>query len=346
MKRRNSNSLFSAHDVLAALRSGIRILSWAMAALIALYLASGITVVAPNETGVILRFGKVVSSSHPPGLLFALPPPIDEVIKVPVKSVQETPLELWAAGGGDAEAALNPVSQPYTLTGDVNIIRASFVVRYQVSDPVAYALYASNRDALRDAVLYEAACHVLSTMSVEDTLTVGKNYIGVEALRLAQEKLNSLHLGIRLLAFETRDINPPGAVSAAFQSVVSAKVQARTLLDDANAYAASTIPGAKAEAYRVEQEADSYAQQVVAKAQGETAAFSSLLHEYLRNPGLVHARLQAEMLTTVMPKVKIATLLPNGGAGAKIFLNPQTAKAPLQPVGTDITEPQPAAPGY
>lgn len=328
MSRRKTNELFSAHDVLAALRRSIRILAWGMAALIAYYLLSGVTIISPNEEGVVLRFGKVICSAHPPGLLFALPPPIDEVIKVPVRRVQEAQLDLWAASGGaTTDTALNPVTQPYTLTGDVNIIRASFVVRYQISDPVAYALNTNNRDALRDAILYQAACRVLSLMSVEDALTVGKSYIGVEALRLSQEKLNHLGLGIRLLAFETREITPPAAVSSAFQSVVSAKVQARTLLEDANAYAASAIPGANADAFRMQQDAESYARQVVAKAQGESAAFASLVHEYSGNPVLVRARLQGEMLTAVLPRAKITTLMPGGGGSSKILLNPQIGKA-------------------
>jgi membrane protease subunit HflK len=325
MSRRRTNSAFSGQDVLAALRSSIRILAWGMTALVALYLCSGITVVSPNEAGLILRFGKLLPGAHAPGLLFALPCPVDEVIKVPVKSVQEASLDLWASSNGtELQGTLNPVTQPYTLTGDVNIIRASFAVRYNVSDPDDYALAARDRDQLRDAVLYEAASHVLATMSVEDAMTVGKNYIGAEALRLAQERMDRLRLGIRLLAFETRSIDPPMAVSSAFQAVISAKVQSKTDIEEANAYAASLLPGAEADAYRMKQDAEAAAHQTVAKAEGETAAFASLAHEYGANPALVRARLQGEMMAAVMPRVKVAAVMPGGNL--KVVMNPQVAK--------------------
>jgi membrane protease subunit HflK len=329
MSRRKINALFSAQDVLAALKSSVRILSWGMAVVIAAYLGSGITIIKPNEAGLILRFGKLVSPSHPPGLLYALPPPIDEVIKVPIKSIQEVPLDLWASSGADpSQTSLSPVTQPYTITGDVNIIRASFVVRFQVSDPVDYTLNARDNNALRDGILYQAACRVLSSMSVEDALTVGKNYIGLEALRIAQEKLDRLALGIHLLAFETREINPPAAVSPSFQSVVSAKVQAKTLVEQANAYAASSLPGAEAEAYRLQQEAESYAQQLVAVAQGQATAFSALLEEDRANPVILRARLRAEMLATVLPKAKLSAYVPGQGGATKILLAPKTGKTP------------------
>ena len=162
MSRRN-DAVFSAPAILDAMRSSIRILAFGMLGLILLYLGSGITVIGPNEVGLVLRFGKLLSQPHPPGLLFALPPPIDEVVRVPVKSLQEVSLDLWAAPRDDnPQGSLSPVKQPYTLTGDVNIIQARFVVRYQISDPAEYLLAAKDREALRDAILYQSVCQVRS----------------------------------------------------------------------------------------------------------------------------------------------------------------------------------------
>ena len=282
--------------------------------------------ISPNEVGLVLRFGKLTRSIHPPGLLFALPAPFDEVIRVPIKSVQEIRLDLWASQTGDNTfTSLNPVTQPYTLTGDVNIVRATFAVRYQVADPVNYALNTKDRTALCNAILYQAACRVLSSMNVEDALTVGKNYIGLEASRIAQAELDQLTMGIRLLAFETCDINPPTPVSGAFQAVVSAKVQAKTMLEEANAYQASILPNSKADAYRIQQDAESYAKQLITKAEGETSAFSALLDEYGANPILMRTRLQSEMLNMVMPKVKLSTFIPKG-ANTRILISPQSVK--------------------
>src|SRR5271165_4141497 len=71
--RQNNDALFSAHAILAALKSSTRVLRWLMVALGVIYLGSGIKMVGPNENGLLLRFGKMLGRPHPPGLLFALP---------------------------------------------------------------------------------------------------------------------------------------------------------------------------------------------------------------------------------------------------------------------------------
>jgi modulator of FtsH protease HflK len=328
MTGRRSNLIFSAQATLDALRSSIRMLAWGMACLVLCYLSSGVAIIGPNEVGLILRLGRLQKETYPPGLVFSFPPPMDEVIKVPVKSVQEVPLDLWSPQGEESSLpALDPVTQPYTLTGDVNIVRASFVVRYQIVDPKAYALNIKDRESLRDAVLYESACRVLSSMNVEDALTVRKDYIGQEAMRLAQQRLDALNMGIQLSAFETREINPPRPVLPAFQAVVSAKVRAKTLVEEANTYEASALPAAKAEAYRIHQEADAYASQLVAKALGQSAAFTALLKEYRANPQLVRARLYGEMMASVAPKVKVSTVMPGDSGAMRILLDPRKPDA-------------------
>ncbi|HEY0256694.1 MAG TPA: FtsH protease activity modulator HflK [Candidatus Methylacidiphilales bacterium] len=325
MTRRTNDSLFSGHATLAALRSSIRLLVIGMIFLVLIYLASGVTVVGPNEVGVLLRFGKIQSHIYPPGLLLALPLPIDEVIKVPVKTVQEASLDLWATAPKENDISLDPVTQRYSLTGDVNIVRAKFVLRYQISDPIQFVLSANHADQLRDAILYESASQVLGSMKVDDALTSRKYMITLEAMRRAQEKIARLKLGLHLVAFEVREINPPRSVVASFQDVVSAKLQAKTLVEQANAYAATELPSAKADAYRTEQNADAYAQQVVAKAQGEASAFLAQLHEYKANPVNMRARLIGEMRQTVLPETKILSVMPDQGGDSTVLLSPKAS---------------------
>src|SRR5476651_1132958 len=90
------DALFSAHAVLAALRSSIRVLRWGMLALILTYLCSGIRVVQPIDVGVVVRLGRVLHQTHQPGLLFALPPLFDEIVMVPRKSIDEISLDDWS----------------------------------------------------------------------------------------------------------------------------------------------------------------------------------------------------------------------------------------------------------
>ena len=67
---------------------------WWVATMAVLYAVSGITIVKPDEVAVILRWGRLVGATpalqeHGPGLLFAFPRPVDQVVRVPVKHVWE-----------------------------------------------------------------------------------------------------------------------------------------------------------------------------------------------------------------------------------------------------------------
>ena len=324
MKQKREDALFSAHAILAALRSSIRILRWGMLVLVVIYLCSGITVIAPNERGLVLRFGRALPKTAPPGLLLVWPAPIDEIVRLPAKSVQDVALETWAESGNDSYSqSLHPVRDPYTISGDVNIIRARFSVRFQVADPIAYEFGAAQRDALRDAILYQSVCQTLASMNVDDILTTRRDHIGQEAMRRAQTEMDRLGLGVQLLAFETKEINPPAQVLSAFQDVVSAKVEAKTMVEPARSRAATVIPQAKAEAYRMQQQAQAYAEGLTAKARGEVSAFLALLKEFRANPGTVTTRLYAEMIEEVLPKLRVATVLSAQDAPLRLLIEPQ-----------------------
>ena len=169
-------------------------------------------------------------------------------------------LDAWAPDDDSWRDSLHPARNPYTITGDVNIIRARFSIRFQIATRSHTSSARAERENLCDAICYQSACRVLAGMSVDDVLTTRRDYIGQESMRLAQAEIDRLGLGFQLLAFETREINPPAQVLPAFQDVVSAKVEAKTLVEPARSRHASVIPEANAEAYRIQQEAHSYAQ--------------------------------------------------------------------------------------
>jgi membrane protease subunit HflK len=80
---------------------------WWIATMAVLYLLSGTTSVKPDEVAVILRWGRLVGDTsalqeHGPGLLFAFPQPVDQVVRVQVKKVSEVTVSTLMVGGGAA----------------------------------------------------------------------------------------------------------------------------------------------------------------------------------------------------------------------------------------------------
>ncbi len=316
----------SAQAVLGALKESSRILRWGFGLLALLYLTSGFTRVAPHENAIVLRFGKLQPNIHSPGFLFAWPFPIDEVVRVPVRSALELRLDAWGSPGDAAQGVttLHPVRNGYTLTGDANIVHTRLTVRYQIVDPVAAVFSASEPEPLLEAILYQSVTSVLAHTGVDAALTSERDLMRQEIQRLAQEELNRLGMGIQLVAVEFRELLPARAVIPAFQEVVSAQVEARTISQQAESYRAEQLPAAEAEAYRVRQEAMAEAGNLVARANGEASSFLALYAEYEQTPAVTRARLRAETWELISQNVKTSMILPGSPGQLWLPTEPET----------------------
>ena len=91
-----------------ALKSSFAIIKVVMAGLVVLFLFSGFFKVEPQEKAVILRFGVPVGGGEllTPGAHWAFPPPIDEVVRIPVGQLQNVDSTVgWYATTAASEAA-------------------------------------------------------------------------------------------------------------------------------------------------------------------------------------------------------------------------------------------------
>lgn len=358
--RRRAARVSSGQALFGALAATIKLLRWLLLGLVAIYLGSGITRVAPNEDALVYRLGKLQREVHPPGLCFALPPPIDRVVKVPTRTQHEVFLNAWApeelaagvtpppastappppqipasllavlpaanvglaATAAPAGKGLHPVFDGYTLTGDANIVQARLTLRYRITDPFAYVAAASPAvlPTLLDALVTDAATDALAATRIDDALGSGVERFRTRVRQQAQERCDALRLGIELVAFEVNSIAPPQATAAAFADVTSAQVESRTTLEQARTYRAQTLPRAESEAFRTRQQATADARELVTRARGEAASFLSLLAEHRTAPALVESRLRAETLEYVLPRVKTKTLVPSDAGQFNLYL--------------------------
>ncbi len=135
-----------------ALRKSFGVLKLLMLVLVVLYFLSGWFSVKPNEVGLVLRFGRVVSDVLPPGWHWSLPYPFERYETVPT-SERQIPVEFMfeltedektgGIKGGPRFDVLSPYRDDFLITGDVNILHVSLLVKYQVrpqdpEDVIAY----------------------------------------------------------------------------------------------------------------------------------------------------------------------------------------------------------------
>jgi membrane protease subunit HflK len=259
-----------------------------------LYAFSGITVVKSDEVAVILRWGRLVGETpalqeHGPGLLFALPRPIDQVVRVQSKHIWEVEITTLA-GIGDSQT-LDPVTEGYALTGDHNIVQLDMVARYRVREAAEWAFYGPNAEDVLRVEVTAGMMRSLGEMGVDRVLSDGRKDLIATASRRAQSGLDAAHSGLELSSLELTRLAPPQNLAEDFNEVQSAFIAAETQKKDAQTFAEGVIPQAHAEADSAVQTARGAADASLAQAKGEGEAFLSLAREYRQNPVVVRERL-------------------------------------------------------
>ena len=108
-----------------------------LARVIVAYLSSGIFVVAPDEQGVIRRFGKFVRIESS-GLNYHLPYPIETVVTPAVTQVKRIEIGFRSIINDQSTRYQEIPDEALMLTGDENIVSADAIVQYKIKDPVSY----------------------------------------------------------------------------------------------------------------------------------------------------------------------------------------------------------------
>lgn len=288
--------------------------------MVLLYLGSGITIIGPDEVGIVWRFGRIVGGDsataiHSPGLVFALPPPIDHVVRVNVKRIYEADLGTLAPPRGEVSLptarTIDPVRVGYALTGDHNIVHARFKVHYRVTDPLAFLVGPSEPERLLVDVVTAEAVRAVGGRDVDHILTEGRSDFVDDVRARAQVRLDAASLGITIASLELTQLGPPTAVAPAFTAVQSAVIEAQTKKQNARTARASALPAAESDAADRVSRATKYAVDTRAKAAADATVFKALAAEYRRSPAVVRERLYRDALTRVI-----------GGAAKREFLPP------------------------
>ena len=300
--KREEKSLGFVGDLL---NTCVKYFKWIVLAIVLVILVSGVRTVQQGEVAVILRFGKLVGDNreeqvHEPGLLFAFPYIIDEVITVPTGKVFDLTVDTHYTNGrmeGDA------TQNGYCITGDHNIAVISTSLKYVIHDPVEYALYNSSvSDTIRGVVAASITEHVAS-IDIDSLLTDGKDDFVREVLGLAQESLDRLGCGVTLTNLDVSNIAPPAEVKTDFDNVNSATVSVQTALSEAQQYRETLIPSTQSAVDSMISSARVEQNKAIAEANALLAEFYGLLEEYETQPDVVILRVYYDKLAQIYAKL-------------------------------------------
>jgi membrane protease subunit HflK len=304
--------------------------------ILAIWMASGLYRVTPDELGVVLRFGEFNRLAQP-GLRWHLPAPIESVLTPKVTRVNRVEVGFRAEGPGVRGGRQVP-EEALMLTGDENIVDINFTVFWVIRDARQYLFNIRNPESTVKAAAESAMREVVGRTPIALALAEGRGQIEQATQKLLQSILDSYKSGIEVTQVQLQKVDPPAPVIDAFRDVQRARADQERLRNEAEAYRNDLLPRARGDAVRIVQEAEAYKQKVVAQAQGEAQRFLSVYEAYRKAPDITTKRLYLETMEDVLknsPKV-IIDKAAEGAAGIVPYL-------PLPEIKKQASPPRPAS---
>ncbi|MBI4557988.1 MAG: FtsH protease activity modulator HflK [Candidatus Hydrogenedentes bacterium] len=276
--------------------------------------------VAPDEEGVVLTFGRYTKTTEP-GFHFKWPWPVQTVETPKVAEVKRIELGFRSVTEGGTTRYVTFTNDPSLLhearmlTGDENVVDCSMVVQYRIKDAIDY-LFNFRRDepeaALRD-VSEAALRQAVGDHPIDDVLTTGKLEVQNEIKQKMQELADLYGMGITVTQLQLQDVQPPKEVAPAFRDVATAREEREQIINEARAYQRERIPRAEGEGERMRLDAQGYKEARIAEAQGAVARFSAIAEQYRSAPEVTRTRLYLEAMSELLPRIKLTVVDPDAG---------------------------------
>lgn len=335
-----------------ALKSSFVVVRVVMVGLIALFFASGIFTVGPQEVAIKLLFGAPTGVGEAallkPGLHWSFPYPINEIVKVPkgqvhtvVSSVGWFPITKEQEIAGQeppAGPSLNPAVDGYTLTADGNIMHVKATLRYYISDPVRYQFEFASVSNLVQNALNNALHHASIQFTVDKATRQDIAGFKEKLMNRVQQLALAQGLGIE---FDPRGSDviaiPPRQVKAAFDAVLEAENDKRKTINTAEGEANTTLTKAQAEEDGIRNAGLADKTRIEQSAKADAAYFVARLEEFKRNPQLFRERRLTETMANVLANAQEKYFLVERADGTprelRVLLNREPLKpaAPKQP---------------
>jgi Cu+-exporting ATPase len=292
---------------------------------LAAYVASGLTIVAPDEIAVARRFGKPVADLAP-GWHWRLPWPLENAVRVSqrIRTV-EVGYREFAADKAKPASALTWTSghrretrlaeESTMITGDGNLVDVLITVRFKVTRPRVYLFEVDRAEEIIRAATESVARTLIAGRPFQELLTVERGKFQQEVVQRLQAKCDAYGpygLGVEFDGVSLLDLHPPQDVVPQYYEVAKAMENRDQMINEATEKATRKLKTAEAEAQARLAKARAALTEKVMQAAGDTARFLarsrarrelSWSQELLLNMDLVEAVLHGEPAEEARKKI-------------------------------------------
>ena len=304
-------------------------------AAIAIWGLSGFFQVAPDELGVVMRFGKYVRDAKP-GLNYHLPYPVEAVLTPKVTRVNRIDIGMRLVEDLRRGTTIRDVpEESLMLTGDENIVDVDFSVFWVVKTDGAsqYLFNIQQPEGTVKAVAESAMREVVGRSNIQPILTGARQGIETGVHDLMQKVLDDYSAGIQVTQVQLQKVDPPSQVIDSFRDVQAARADLERAQNEAQTYANRVVPEARGRASQVIQSAEAYREQTVQEAKGQTSRFLQVYEEYKKAPDVTRQRMYLETMERLFGGTE--KIIIDSGAGQGVV--------PYLPLN-ELTRPRPPTP--
>ena len=301
--------------LLKTINDFMRLIKVFMVLVFVAYLFSGITLIKPDEIGVILRMGKIVGNNteeqiHNPGWLFALPKPFDEVVKIPNLKV----LQIGVNGLASKKkknfdepgniSSIDPTKEGYCISGDENIFQTSLIVKYHITNPIKLIFGYTNPLNMANYLISDLTVAEMTSVScqykIDDILAEEKKELSEKVKNGVQKKLDQMDSGLSIISMEISEMEPPPFLKFDFEDVQSAYVDQYQFINKAKNLNEIKIPADKGAAEKSVNDAMAYKETTIANANANAGKFTQMLEAYKKNPVEVSHEMKSNTIKSII----------------------------------------------
>jgi P-type Cu+ transporter len=197
------------------------------AVLLTAYVASGLTIIAPDEVGVVRQFGRPTDDLAP-GWYWRYPWPIEDTLRV---SQQVRTVNIGFQQSTDkADGALTWSSthrketripeEAMMITGDGNLVDLLVTVRFKVTQPRVYLFQVKNAEEIIRAATESELRAMVAGRPFVDLLTYQRDRFQEDVLARVAARCQGL--GVMLDGISIIDLHPPAEVVDVYYKVAKA----------------------------------------------------------------------------------------------------------------------------
>jgi Cu+-exporting ATPase len=331
-----------------------RAIAYAAVALVAL---SGFYTIGPEETGIIVRFGRKVPPNREPGLHYKLPWPVERLVRMQPHRVRVVEIGFRSASTSpDAEPASyewnvqhragrfqRKPEEALMLTGDQNLIEMNAVIHYRLARPEDFLFRQMDGDGTVRAAAESVVQSIATSTPLDSVLTVGREEIERRARAELQRRLDRYQAGAEVLRVKLEDVHPSLEVVDTFRDVSGAFEEKNRLVNEAEGYRNEQVALARGNAQARLRNAEAYTLGRKNRAEGDAVRFIQTEQAYRAAPGSAETRLYLETIEQALPG-KRKMIIDSGKGRRHLLLLEDGVEVPQPGFPAIVQPPEPQRP--